>query len=275
MPVAVTLTYLFFSGTEVSWANGIWALLNVVLFHAAGNTWSDWFDFRRGVDAPDTFGAKTLTDGEFTPREILVLSLALLGVASAAGIGLLLRTGWPLLLFGAAGAACVVLYPALKYRACGDVVIMLAYALLPTLGTAYAVTGTVVWDVLWIAVPVGSITVAILHANNTRDIRTDARAGISTLAMKLGRSVSAHLYCFEVLFPFLWIAACIAASIFPLWSALAFIAFVPAMSAARTISYDRTDDGQAIRALDERTAQLQLMFSLLLALSFVPAALLR
>ena len=58
-------------------------------------------------------------------------------------------------------------------------------------------TGAVDWNVLWIALPVGLITVAILHANNTRDMRTDARAKIQTLAMKLGGKVSMYVYCAE------------------------------------------------------------------------------
>lgn len=80
---------------------------------------------------------------------------------------------------------------------------LLAYALLPTLGTCYVATGVVDWNVLWIALPVGLITVAILHANNTRDMRTDARAEIQTLAMKLGGKASMYVYCAEVLF--LWL----------------------------------------------------------------------
>ena len=68
---------------------GIWALLNIVVFHAAGNTWSDYFDYKHKVDAKDTFGAKTLTDGMFAPREIYGLSMALLAVALVAGVGLL------------------------------------------------------------------------------------------------------------------------------------------------------------------------------------------
>ena len=56
MPVIVTLGYLFWSGADVNWVNGIWALLNIIVFHAAGNAWSDYFDYRTGVDAADTIG---------------------------------------------------------------------------------------------------------------------------------------------------------------------------------------------------------------------------
>ena len=44
MPVAVTLVYLWWLGEEVDWLNGVWALLDIIVFHAAGNTWSDYFD---------------------------------------------------------------------------------------------------------------------------------------------------------------------------------------------------------------------------------------
>ena len=274
MPVVVTLAYLYWMRQDINWANGIWALLNIIVFHAAGNTWSDYFDYKRKVDAKDTFGAKTLTDGMFTPREIYRLSVSLLAVALIAGIGLLWRTGLPLLYIGMGGAACSLLYPPLKYRALGDVVIFLAYALLPTLGTCYAATGIVDWNVLWIALPVGLITVAILHANNTRDMRTDARAEIQTLAMKLGGKPSMYVYCAEVLFPFGWIAGLIAAGTLPLWALLVMPALVPAIGNVRVVSRFPGKGESAIAGLDEMTAKLQLLFSLLFTLSFVVAGLL-
>lgn len=274
MPVVVTLAYVYWTQQEVNWLNGIWALLNIIVFHAAGNTWSDYFDYKRGVDAKDTFGVKTLTDGMFTPKEIYRLSLALLLVALVAGLGLLLRTGLPLLYIGIGGAACSLLYPVLKYRALGDVVIFLAYALLPTLGTSYVATGAIHWEVLWTALPVGLITVAILHANNTRDIRTDTRAEIRTLAMKLGGKGSMYVYCAEILFPFGWIAGCAVAGTFPLWSLLIVLALVPAIGNVRTVSQLAGKGEAAIANLDERTAKLQLLFSLLFALSFVIAGVL-
>ena len=96
MPVAVTLAYLYWMQHDVNWVNGVWALLNIVVFHAAGNTWSDYFDYKHRVDREDTHGVKTLTGGMFQPQEIFRLSLSLLAVALAAGILLLLRTGLPL-----------------------------------------------------------------------------------------------------------------------------------------------------------------------------------
>ena len=173
MPVITSIAYLFWKGAEIDWLFGLWALVNIVIFHAAGNTWSDYFDFRKKVDAEDTFGAKTLTTGMFTEKEIFRLSLSLTVVATVAGLALMALTGLPLLWIGLGGVLCTLLYPMLKYNALGDLVILMAYAFLPTIGTSFVTTGAIDWSVLLIALPVGLITDGILHSNNTRDTLTD------------------------------------------------------------------------------------------------------
>ena len=60
MPVLVTLGYLFWKGMEVNWAIGVFTIFNVVLFHAAGNTWSDYKDYKSGVDREDTVGGLSI-----------------------------------------------------------------------------------------------------------------------------------------------------------------------------------------------------------------------
>ncbi len=271
VPVAVTLAYLYWTGLEINMVNGVWALLNIVVFHAAGNAWSDYFDYKKGVDAADTFGSHTLTGGVFRPHEIRNLAVGLLAVGIVAGLWLAVRTGWPLVWIGLGGLACAVFYPVLKFNALGDVCIFLSYAFLPTLGTSYVAAGVINWNVMWIAVPVGLITVAILHANNTRDIRTDMRARIRTLAMMAGGKVSAYIYWAEVLVPFVWVAACVAADVFPLWTLLVVAAFFPALGNVRMMAQLSRKGEAAIVGLDELTAKLQLMFGLLFVMSFLIA----
>lgn len=272
MPVIVTLAYLFWFGEEVNWLTGIWALLNIIIFHAAGNTWSDYFDYKQGVDRDDTFGVKTLTGGMFTPKEIYRLSLSLLVVALIGGIALMFITGYQLLYIGIAGLLCTVLYPLLKFNALGDADIFCAYSILPMLGTSFVATGAFHWHVLWLAIPVGLITVGILHANNTRDMVHDKRADIKTFAMLMGAKVSVWAYCVEVLFPFAWVVACIGMDIFPYWSLLVMLALLPAWKNAMMVLRYTKEGMQAIANLDELTAKLQLIFSLLFACSFFVAA---
>lgn len=271
MPVITATAYLFWKGAQINWLFAVWALLNIIIFHAAGNTWSDYFDFRKKVDADDTFGAKTLTTGMFTSKEIFRLSLVLTIVASAGGVGLLVLTGLPLLWIGLGGLLCTLLYPMLKYNALGDLVILLAYAFLPTIGTSFVVTGAIDWSVLLIALPVGLITDGILHSNNTRDTLTDKRAGIKTMAMGLGTKASAVLYGFEVLFPFVWIAVLSIIGLLPLTTIIIFLTLVVAIGCAQTMMKFIDGGVKLIADLDVRTANLQLLFSVLLTIGLVVA----
>ena len=271
MPVIVTTAFLFWRGYEKSWGFAVWALLNIIVFHAAGNTWSDYFDFKKKVDADDTFGAKTLTTGMFEPKEIKNLALALTAVAVAGGLTLMVLTGLPLLWVGIGGVLCTLLYPYLKFNALGDLVILMAYAFLPTLGTSFVVAGGIIPSVLIIALPLGLITDGILHSNNTRDMATDARAGIKTMAMSLGVKPSAVLYGFEVIFPFVWVGICSICGFMPLATIIVFMTLPVAIACAQTMKKSVEGGMQMIADLDVRTANLQLMFSLLLTVAFVVA----
>ena len=273
MPIFVTLTYLYWTGADMNWGYGVWALVNMVLFHVAGNVWSDYFDFRKKVDAEDTFGAKTLTTGMFQPEEIKKLAIGLLVVSVACGLGLFAVTGLPLLWIGLAGVACTLLYPMLKFNALGDLDIVMAFAFLPTLGTSYAVTGAIDWNVLLIALPVGLITDGILHSNNIRDMRTDRRAGIRTMAMGMGLQAATCLYCFEMIFPYVWIAILSMMGVLPVYTVAVFLTLVLAISNSKIMKNSVEGGVEMIADLDVKTANLQLFFSVLLALSLFAAKL--
>lgn len=268
MPITVALAYLFWQGVPVDWAVGIWTLVNVVLFHAAANCWSDYFDYKKGVDRDDTIGGVSITSGEFKASEIKALAMGLLAVSVLSGIALLLCTGLPTLYLGLAGCLLIVLYPWLKYHALGDVDIFLTFSLLPILGTSYVATGCFHTSVLWLTLPIGLITVGILHVNNSRDIEHDGRAGIHTFAMLIGAKASAVVYCIEVLLPFVWVAVAAAVGIFPWWSLLVLVALKPAADNASAAMRFPAEGIEALRGVDEKTAQLQLIFSLLFTVSF-------
>ena len=193
MPL-VTLLYMWWLSGDVRWGYGIWALVNMILFHCVWNTWSDLFDFRKKVDAADTFGAKTLTSGMFTPKEIRKLSFYLLAAAAVSGIVLICLTGLPLLWIGLVSLACAFLYQHLKCTAAGDLVIFLAFGILPALGTSYVVSGYVEWISLFAAIPAGLVTVAVLHINNLRDTAVDKMSGISAMATCPGGKASVAVF---------------------------------------------------------------------------------
>lgn len=271
MPIIVAVAYLFWKGASISWPMALLTLVGMILFHLTGNVWSDYFDYKKKVDADDTFGAKTLTTGMFEPREIRNLALGLLAVSVVCGLAIVALTGLPVLWIGLAGVICTLLYPVLKYNALGDLDILLTFAFLPTIGTSYAVTGFIDWNVLYIALPVGLITDGILHSNNTRDMRTDARAGITTMAMSMGPKAAAWLYGFEMIFPYVWVGVLSMTGILPVHTVAIFLTLVLAISNAKIMRNSLEGGVGMIVDLDVKTANLQLVFSILLALALLTA----
>lgn len=268
LTVLVALVYLEWAEGGVDWLKGMWAVVAVVLFQAAGNTWSDWHDYRRGIDAPDTHGVDTLTSGKFTPAEILGLSLALYAAAIAVGITLMICTGAPLLWIGALGFLGAVFYPPLKFHALGDAVIMLNYCLLPALGTSYVALGRFQPAVLWVVLPVGVLVAAILHANNTRDMSTDRRAHARTLAHVLGVRGAVAFYLFEVVFSFGLVVVLVVAGMVPVAACVTLLLLPIAWRNCRLmLAYRSEADAAVIRSLDQLSAQLQLLFSVVFILS--------
>ena len=261
LSVLAARVYLAWLGCEVDWTLGILAIVGIVLFHAAGNTWSDYHDFKKGVDNDEAICIDPLTKGHFSPGEIRALSLTLLLLGIGVGLYLMVQSGWWLLLIGAGGLLCPLLYPPLKYRALGDLVILLAYGFLPALGTSYVALGEVDWRVLWMALPVGLLVDAILHANNTRDMVSDGRAHIRTMAMEMGVRASVVLYVLEQLVPFVWVVVLIPFGVFPLSAFLAVVVMRFALRNTRLMrEYGETGDPAIIAPLDQLSAQVQMLF---------------
>lgn len=273
MPVIVTIAYLWSQGIKISWCLGIMALVNIILVHAAGNVWSDYFDYKKGVDADDTYGVRILTDKQFTPKQVLTLSVTLQVLAIGMGLVMVWLTGITLLWFGLAGIVLSLLYPPLKYAALGDLVIMACYAILPMLGTTFICSGEIVPEVLMLAIPVGSITVAILHANNTRDIETDRRAGIRTFPILASRSEAIRIYVCELIIPYAWLLFMTLLHLVSPWTLVTFISLPMALSNCKQMLSCEKEGIKAIATLDEATAKLQLAFSLTLSVGLIIEAL--
>jgi 1,4-dihydroxy-2-naphthoate octaprenyltransferase len=146
-----------------------------------------------GNDQRATASDRTLFDLGLKPRQVLAFSLALFAVAVAIGGYVVLAWGGALdlLLLFAVGALLAFFYTAepvrLKARALGDLTILLCYGPLPVLGVFFMQTGRWEWLVpTLLSLSPGLLAVAILHANNTRDLDKDRRARTLTIAHLLG-----------------------------------------------------------------------------------------
>ena len=269
MPLVVTFSYLFARGMvpcgRRPWVILVLSLLGVVLLHSAGNLLSDWFDYRSGVDNKNAYAVPNLVFGKFLPKEYLALSIACFVAGILVGLGITAMSGTGVLIVGVIGVLLTALYSFLKYHALGDADIFVIFGILPVLGLAYAITGTWCWDALVLSLPIGIITVSVLHANNTVDIPTDKAAGIKTFAMVIGEKPSVVLYCCYMILPFLCVIVAVAAGLLHPLALLCLLAGFKAYQNFKQAASYKTVGSEAMKMLDFKSSQLQLMFSLLLS----------
>lgn len=267
LPVVVAVAYITvtYGAVAVNWSNALLSVVAVVLFHAAGNLLSDVGDFRSGADSEEAYAVPTLVKHEFEAREYLWLSGVLFAVGVALGLLIAWRSDWSLLWIGIAGFLLTVFYTRSKNIWLSDFVVFLIFGVLILLGTSVAVTGSVCCDVLLLSLPLGLITLSVLHINNTVDIRTDGAAGLHTVAMAMGERRALLFYRVYQLLPFLCIIVSVVLRWLPWPSLLCLLALPVAWSnVRRSLRYD-AEGRTALLGLDQQSAKLQLLFSLTLS----------
>lgn len=275
IPVIAITAYLYWrSGVEgwsdCNWANAFLALPMLVFLQAAGNLIGDYYDHIKGVDLPGSLnGVRHIQSGKFTPKEVLHYGYTMLTIAALLGLVILWRSDWSAIWLGVAGLLMVYFYPWLKFHALGDFDVLFGYALLPALGVSFVVTGVYHWEVLLISLAFGIITVAILHANNTRDILNDQRAGISTMCISMGGVTSQWVYVVELVVPYLAIILYYALGLVPVTAFATWLTLPLAIKHCRRMLAAEPLAEEPIGNLDQQTAQLQMTYGILFTLAFL------
>jgi 1,4-dihydroxy-2-naphthoate octaprenyltransferase len=182
----------------------VWRLI-AALVVAAGlqigvNFANDYFDGVRGVDTVERMGPPRLVaSGEATPRAVLTAALVSLGLAAVCGLALALATTpLPILAVGALALVAALLYSGgprpYAGMGLGELMVFLFFGLMATTGSAYVMVQTIPAAAWWGGVVMGLLAVAVLVANNLRDIPTDEAGGKRTLAVRLGERRIRMLY---------------------------------------------------------------------------------
>ena len=244
------------------------ALVVSIALQVGVNYANDYFDGVRGVDSAERVGPVRLTaTGLASPRAVAVAAGLCFAVAAAVGSALALATNPALLLVGVGAVAAAILYSGgprpYAGLALGELSVFGFFGLAATVGTAYVEAERVTATAWWAAVPVGLLAVAILMANNIRDIATDAASGKRTLAVRVGDDAARTLYRVVLVGAFLAIALGVLAGGLPTFGLLPLLA---APLALRPLRLAGTARGQALVPLLLGTATLHAATGLLLAL---------
>jgi len=197
-PVIVGTGVAVFEKHFVWWA-ALLALVVAVALQVGVNYANDYSDGVRGTDKARV-GPVRLVGQELAPAKTVRLAAFLaFGLAALAGFAVVALTGlWWLLLVGAAAIAAAWFYTGgprpYGYAGLGEVFVFVFFGVVATTGTAYLQT-THLTSLAWLAsLPMGLLAVAILVANNLRDIPGDEVASKRTLAVRLGAAHTRTLY---------------------------------------------------------------------------------
>ncbi|WP_298253910.1 1,4-dihydroxy-2-naphthoate polyprenyltransferase [uncultured Arthrobacter sp.] len=249
--------------------NAVLAVIVSVLLQVGVNYANDYSDGIRGTD-DERVGPLRLTGSGAAPaRQVKLAAFVCFGLAMLAGLALvILSQTWVLLVVGAGCIAAAWGYTGGKnpygYRGLGDVFVFVFFGLVATLGTTYTQANQLS-AAAWIgAVSTGLIAMALLMANNVRDIPTDSVVGKRTLAVRLGDTTARLTYVMmlavAILLP-LFLAAD-----YP-WVLLVLVLILAGVSPSRRM-LTGTERGSLVPVL-KQTGLINLAFSILFAAGVV------
>ncbi len=257
-------------GTAVASATGgvIWwraaaCLVIAAALQIATNYANDYSDGVRGADTGRVGPMRLVASGAVRPKAVLAAAAVCFAVAAVAGLVLAIVVGPQRVAVGAACSAAGWFYTGgprpYGYAGYGELFVFVFFGLVAVVGTAYVQTSKL--DALGgiAAVPVGLLAVALLVANNLRDIEGDRRVGKKTLAARVGERWTRLIYAAAVLLPFvlLWPLA----EMRP-WAALAAVALPIAAALARKVL--RGASGVDLVGVLGGTGMLALVFAAIL-----------
>ena len=240
------------------------ALLVSLALQVAVNYSNDYSDGVRGTDADRIGPTRLVASGLASASAVKKAAIYSFLVAAIAGLSLAWLTSWWLLLIGAAAVFAAWTYTGGKkpygYSGLGEISVFVFFGLVATVGSYYVQTETITLHSFVVAIPMGSLSCAILAANNIRDRAKDETVGKHTLAVRLGDRRSRILF-FTLL---------LSAHVAPLltlshWSLLTLLALPATIGLGRLVLSGIS--GKALIPVLAKTGQLQLAFSALLATS--------
>ena len=245
-----------------------------LLLQVCANLANDLSDFRRGADTPARLGpTRVAAAGLVTERQLQTAIVVVLVTAGIIGSWLATIGGPMLVALGVAAVLAALAYTGgplpYGYHGLGELFVFVFFGLVAVIGTAELQSGRIELLYVLAAVPVGTLTTAILVVNNLRDVSTDRAASKRTLAVMFGEGFARaeYLGCLLVALavPIVlvvahWRGASIAAGPLTLLPLLTIAIAVPLWGTVRA-----DGDPRRLNPVLRGTARLTLVFALLFA----------
>lgn len=265
-------TAMAYGDGKVHWISAILAAIGAVLIQIGTNLSNDYFDFVHGADRQGRLGPLRVTQaGLVKPQAIKKATILVFSLAILAGIFLIWRAGWPILIIGVLSISFGVLYTAgpfpLGYNGLGDIFALIFFGVVAVGGTYYVQALQINVLVLLAGVSPGLFSMAILTVNNLRDIYTDKKIGKKTLAVRFGENFARMEYLISVLL------ACLipiilffltSSHLFALAASLVFLIAIPSI---KTVLKQKP--GVVFNQVLATTGKLLLLYSLIFAIGWV------
>lgn len=214
-------------------------LIGAASAHLFSNLINDLWDYRNGVDVVASNSeviathSGVLAQGTWTEKRFSQLTWIMFGIALACGLILSVLTGWWVLLFGALGAFIAYFYvaPPIKfgYRGKGlsEIGILIAFGVLPVMGSYYVQTMQLDYRALLLSLPVGILTTLILFNHHFLHWQTDQESGKRTLVVVWGEKKALRFSRYMATLAYLTLFLCIGLGALPIYSLVALISFIP------------------------------------------------
>ena len=177
------------------------ALVVALALQVGVNYANDYSDGIRGTDDNRKGPARLTGGGLATPKTVLAAALGCFALAGVAGLALVALSGtWWLIVAGAAAIVAAWFYTGGKhpyaYMGVGlsELMVFVFFGLLACVGTAWTQVQVAPWWLWMCASALGLLSVALLMANNIRDIPTDRESGKMTAAVRLGDRASRWVF---------------------------------------------------------------------------------
>lgn len=155
------------SNPDLSFNWGLFAitLTGAILVHIGSNVINDIYDYRTGMDKEDkengvpAGGSMVLSFGWATEKQMKMIAIVSLTIASLIGVFLFTQAGEWILYLSLFGLLSAIFYTAtpvsLKYKALGDLQVILSFGVGMTLGAYIVQTGSFSWIPVILSIPFG------------------------------------------------------------------------------------------------------------------------